>query len=88
MIIDICSKARRRPSSLAATSCECEHSISHLYIIKTSLQKTVTKTRLNGLALLYTHTVIACDATTVVEEYAQKHPRCLQSITPFTYLAN
>ena len=70
--------------TLAVTSCECERSISHLRILKTRLRSTMTETRLNGLALLYAHRDIACDAATVVDEYARRHPRRLQLINPFT----
>ena len=44
--------ARRRPSTLAVTS--FEHDL-HVRMLKTDLRSTMTETRLNGLALLYTH---------------------------------
>ena len=79
----------RHPSMLAVTSCEWEHSISHLQIIKTCLSSTMTETCFTGLALLYTHKGIACDAATVVEKYAWRHLRHLQLSNPyFTNMAD
>lgn len=61
--------------TLAVTSAECERSISRLRYLKTYLRSTMTEECLNGLALLYTHRDIACDAERVVEEFAQRNPR-------------
>jgi len=68
---------------LAVTSCECEHSISHLRLLKTRLRSTMTEKCLNGLAMLYVHRDISCDATAVVDEFVQQQPRRLQLINPF-----
>ena len=43
------------------SSCSCEQSISKLCLLETSLQSTMGQERLNGLALLYTHTDIKID---------------------------
>ena len=40
--------------------------------------------RLNGLAMLYVHRDIPCRAETVVDEFAQHHPRRTQLVNPFT----
>ena len=64
--------------TLAVTSAECERSISRLRYLKTYLRSTMTEERLNGLALLYTHRDIACDAERVFEEFAQRNPRTMR----------
>ena len=61
--------------TLAVTSAECERSVSRLRYLKTYLRSTMTEERLNGLALLYTHRDISCDAERVVEEFAQRNLR-------------
>lgn len=61
--------------TLAVTSAECERSVSRLRYLKTYLRSTITEERLNGLALLYTHRDISCDAERVVQEFAQRNPR-------------
>ena len=61
--------------TLAVASAECEQSVSRLRYLKTYLRSTMTEERLNGLALLYTHRDISCDAERVVEEFAQRNPR-------------
>lgn len=61
--------------TLAVTSAECERSVSRLRYLKTYLRSTMTEERLNGLALLYTHRDISCDAERVVQEFAQRNPR-------------
>ena len=38
--------------------------------------------RLNGLAMLYVHRDVACDANTIVDQFAHKHPRRLQLGNP------
>ena len=63
--------------TLAVTSAECERSVSCLHL-KTYLRSTMTEVRLNGLALLYTHKDISCDAVDVVQEFAQRNPRRMQ----------
>lgn len=60
---------------LGVTSAECKHSISRLRCLKTYLQSTMTESRLNGLALLYTHRDIVCSHDVVVENFAKGHPR-------------
>ena len=61
-IIDIQSMARRHPSTLAVTSCECERFISHLHILTTHLCGTMPKTRLMQWVdlLCCTHAVRHC----------------------------
>ena len=61
--------------TIAVTSAECERSVSRLRYLKTYLRNTMAEERLNGLALLYTHRDILCDAEHVVEEFAQRNPR-------------
>jgi len=43
----------------------------------------MTEKCLNGLAMLYVHRDISCDATAVVDEFVQQQPRRLQLINPF-----
>ena len=61
--------------TLAVTSAECERSISRLRCLKTYLRSTMSEDRLNGLALLYAHRDIPCNADFVVQEFAQRNPR-------------
>ena len=61
--------------TLAVTSAECERSVSRLRYLKTYLRSTMTEARLNGLALLYTHRDIPCNADEVVQQFAQRNPR-------------
>lgn len=69
--------------TLPVTSVECERSISRLRHHKTYLRSTMQEARLNGLAMMYIHRDIHCDATAVVDEFARRHPRRLQLINPF-----
>ncbi len=63
--------------TLSVTSSECERSISRLRYLKTYLRSTISEQRLNGLAMLYVHRDIPCSSETVVDIFAQKHPRRL-----------
>ena len=62
-------------ATLPVTSCECEHSISLLRLVKTFLRSSMGQGRLNGLALLHCHQS-TCDLTPekVVDEFSQCHP--------------
>ena len=64
--------ARRRPSKLAVTNCECDRSyIGHLRVLKTQLRGTLPETRLMqwNCTAVNTQSDIVCDAGSVVEEY-------------------
>ena len=69
-------------ATLPITSCECEHSISMLRLIKTALRSTMTETRLNGLAMLQYHRDIHITADEVVQEFVYRHPRRLLLANP------
>ena len=59
--------------TLPVTSCECEQSISMLWLVKTALHSTMTETRLNGLAILQYHRDIPLSADEVVQEFVCRH---------------
>ena len=68
--------------TLGVTSAECKRSISRLRYLKSYLHSTMTETRLNGLAMLFVHRDISCNATAVVDEFTLLHPRCLLLVNP------
>lgn len=68
--------------TLGVTSSECERSISRLRYLKTYLRSTMTEARLNGLALLYIHRDISCNATDVVDVFSKCHPRRILLANP------
>ena len=72
--------------TLPVTSCECERSISRLRYLKTYLRSTMSEERLNGLAMMYVHRDITCDANIIVDKFAHKHPRRLELVNPFCVL--
>ena len=38
--------------------------------------------RLNGLAMMYVHRDVICDAMTIVDQFSRKHPRRLELVNP------
>ena len=67
--------------TLQITICECEQSVSMLQLEKTAFCSTMTKTRLNGLAMLQYHRDIPLAADEVVQEFVCHHPRKLLWLT-------
>ncbi len=70
--------------TLPVTSVKCEHSISRLRHLKTYLRSTMQEASLNGLAMMYVHRDISCDAAAVVDEFARRNPQRLQLTNPFS----
>ena len=52
------------------TSCTCERSASSLRILKTYLRSTMSQTRLNSLAILYSQKDIKVDVDSVIDRFA------------------
>ena len=65
--------------TLSVTSAECEHSVSRLRY----LRSTMLEERLNGLALMYVHRYIACSPEAVVDVFARLRPRRLELVNLF-----
>ena len=61
--------------TLPVTSCECEHLINMLRLIKPLLRSTMKQEHLNGLAMLYCHHDVEITPDGVVDEFACHHPR-------------
>ena len=64
--------------TLPITSCECEHSISLLQLVKSTLHTTMREDRLNGLALMQYYHDIQLNPDEIVAEFAQCHPRRME----------
>ena len=60
---------------LPVTSCTCERSASSVRLIKTYLRSTMSQSRLNGLASLYTQKDIPVDVNSVINKFSVKHKR-------------
>ena len=65
------------PVMQPVTSCECEHSISKLRLLR-SLRSTMTEERLNGLALISVHRDVYLDLDILLNEFVRMHPRRLK----------
>ena len=70
--------------TLGVTSAERERSISRLRYLKSYLRSTMTERKLNGLAMLFVHRDISCNAKAVVDEFALHicHPWRLLLVNP------
>ena len=71
-------------ATLPVTSCECEHSISLLRLVKSSLRSSMGQNRLNGLALLHSHqgSFVTLTPEEVVEDFAINNPRRIKLLNP------
>ena len=61
--------------TLPITSCECEHSISQLRILKDYKHSTMVKEHLNGLALMKIHQEIVPDIEKVIDKFSVGNTR-------------
>ena len=62
-------------ATIPVTTCTCERTISTLRRLKTYLRSTMIESRLNGLALLHVHREINLEPQTIIDRFANKHPR-------------
>ena len=69
--------------TVSINTCECERSISLLRGLKTYLRSTMTKERMNGLALLYIHRDVKIHRVDLINKFARKHPRRMEMLDIF-----
>ena len=60
------------------TSCECERNASTLRRLRNFMRAGMTENRLTSLALMHIHYEQVVDLDTVVDLFAELHPRRLQ----------
>ena len=65
--------------TLPVTSCSAERSFSAVKRIKTALRLSIGTERLTGLALLHIHRDIPLEISDVIDEFARRQPRRLQT---------
>ena len=65
--------------TLPVTSCSAERSFSAVKRIKTALRSSMGTERLTGLALLHIHRDIPLETSDVIDEFARRQPRRLQT---------
>ena len=61
--------------TIPITSASCERSISSLRNLKNYLRSTMLQDRLNGLALMHAHRDMDFDLNTIIDLFAELHPR-------------
>lgn len=60
------------------TTCECERSISGLRRLKTYLRSSMSKDRLNALALMSVHYTMELNRSSIIDLFVSKQPRRLE----------
>jgi len=67
-------------ATLPVTSSTCERSISAMRNLKTYLRNTMSEDRFNGLALMYAHRELELPIDTIIDMFANLHPRRMKMV--------